>query len=126
MAIGSTPDHSGSFSPPSLEGSDIYERFLNRIPVVCLPRNKTTVRINRSKFLVPANMMYAEFKYILQKHIVAESTANSEYIGKNATLYLYVGDVVPVSQAAIGDLFRKYRSPEGILYMTYANENSLG
>ncbi|EDO08156.1 Autophagy protein Atg8 ubiquitin like family protein [Babesia bovis T2Bo] len=126
MAAKSTPDHSGSYRSGHNESSDVTERFLNRIPVVCLPRNNKVPRIARSKFLVPGNMMYAEFKYILQKHLVAENASNSVYIGKNATLYLYVADKVPVSQAAIGDLYREHRSAEGILYMTYANENSLG
>lgn len=71
-------------------------------------------------------MMYAEFKYILQKHLIYQTREKPDYIGKNSTLYLYIKDKVPKSQTHMGELFRMYRSEEGILYMTYSNEYALG
>ncbi|ORM41961.1 Autophagy-related protein 8 [Babesia sp. Xinjiang] len=125
MADRSSSDRSDSFTESQLEAYNLRARFVNRIPVMCLPRNKNTTRIEKSKFLVPSTMMYAEFKYILQKHLVSQNAKDTNYVAKNATIFLYVGDIVPVSQTAIGELYRKYGS-DGILYMTYANENTLG
>lgn len=101
-------------------------RCHNRIPIICLAKPHSTVKIDRCKFLVPSNMMYAEFKYILQKHLLCQSMNSLEYMGKNTTLHLYVKDVVPKSQTYMGELYKKYHSEEGILYLTYSNEYALG
>ncbi|KAK1444622.1 hypothetical protein BgAZ_105280 [Babesia gibsoni] len=108
------------------EIASLRSRFHNRIPIICLAKAQSTVRIERSKFLVPANMMYAEFKYVLQKHLLCQAMNSPDFFGKNMTLHVYVNDMVPKSQTHIGELYRKHRSDDGVLYLMYSNECSLG
>ncbi|GBE58971.1 autophagy-related 8 atg8 [Babesia ovata] len=126
MAERTEPDSPDSLAGRQSEIANLRARFHNRIPVICVAKKFSTLHIDKSKFLVPANMMYAEFKYILQKHLVAENIEKPERVGKNVALYLYVGGIIPMAQALMGELFQKHQSEEGVLYMTYANENTLG
>ncbi|XP_952381.1 autophagy protein 8I, putative [Theileria annulata] len=108
------------------EVSRLRSKFRNRIPVICIPSHNNPFKIERSKFLVPVNMMYGEFKYLLQKHLNCQLMDDPHYYGKNSTVYLYVNNKIPKMSTLLGDLFRKHKSEDGILYMVYSSENTLG
>ncbi|UVC49901.1 autophagy protein 8I [Theileria orientalis] len=108
------------------EVSKLRSKFKNRIPIVCVPSHNASFKLERSKFLVPMNMLYGEFKYIFQKHLTCQYMDDPKFYGKNSTIYLYVNNKIPKISTALGDLFRKHKSEDGIMYMVYSSENTLG
>ncbi|AFZ79206.1 hypothetical protein BEWA_020530 [Theileria equi strain WA] len=104
----------------------LRSKFRNRIPVICVSSHNSSFKIERLKFLVPVNMMYGEFKYILQKHLNCQLMDNPDYYGENTTIYLYVDNSIPKMSTLLGELFKKYKSDDGIMYMVYSSENTLG
>ncbi|KAK2196598.1 bifunctional Autophagy protein Atg8 ubiquitin-like/Ubiquitin-like domain superfamily [Babesia duncani] len=100
-------------------------KFNDRIPVICTPM-KNNLNGTCSKFLVPDNMMYGEFKYVLQKHLYCQINTSLNRSDHNTTLYLYVDNKVPKIATLMEDLYRKFSASDGILYMSYSNENALG
>eukprot|EP01066_Platyproteum_vivax_P020655 Platyproteum_vivax@DN8585_c0_g1_i1.p1 len=97
-----------------------------RIPVVCEKGNRgdPDIELGKRKFLVPVQMLIAQFKYIIQRHII---TSEDDKKQPEQTVYLLVGqNTSPPCTAIMCELYQKFKDKDGFLYVTYTTENTFG
>lgn len=127
--LGPVPSAKQPMPPPRAESpvedhSQLLARYPERIPVICkrAPRSGLPP-LSRSKFLVPGHMPCSEFKYIVHRHLVE---AAGRGLVADQTIFLFVGTTSPKGGASMAELFERHRSPDGLLHVAYAAENTLG
>lgn len=127
--LGPVPSAKQPLPPPRAESpvedhSQLLARYPERIPVICkrAPRSGLPP-LSRSKFLVPGHMPCSEFKYIVHRHLVE---AAGRGLVADQTIFLFVGTTSPKGGASMAELFERHRSPDGLLHVAYAAENTLG
>ena len=103
----------------SVESARIRSRFPNRIPVIVEKANSTDVKvINKSKYLVPADLTVGQFIYIIRKRLRMNETQ---------ALFIYINKcTLPPTAAMISEIYEKHHDEDGFLYALYAGENTFG
>lgn len=108
-----------SFEERCKESERIRTKYSDRIPVIIQreQRSTTVPRIDRNKFLVPDDMCFSQFLFIIRKRIdVKESEA----------IYLFVKDKLVPATAQVKDIYSKHHDEDGFLYVFYAAEATFG
>tara|TARA_Y100000389_G_C17456578_1_gene518567 strand:- start:602 stop:946 length:345 start_codon:yes stop_codon:yes gene_type:complete len=108
-----------SFEDRSGEAERIREKHPDRVPVICekSPNDTLLPKINRVKYLVPCDLVIAQFIYIIRKRINIEP--------ENA-IFLFVKGNIPLSSELVASVYEKDRDEDGFLYVTYSGENTFG
>uniref|UniRef100_A0A7S1AZX7 Autophagy-related protein n=1 Tax=Noctiluca scintillans TaxID=2966 RepID=A0A7S1AZX7_NOCSC len=105
------------------EANRIRAKYPDRIPVICERAARSSLpNIEKKKFLVPGTMLAGEFKYIVHKHLSQGGTR----LSADQTIYLFVGSTSPKTGALMSEVYEKYKSEDGFLFITYSAENTLG
>lgn len=101
------------------ESSRIFQKFNDRIPVICEknPFNNTLDNIDKNKFLVPHELTVAQFITIIRNRLK---------LTPNHAIFLTVGDTIPGPMSAISDLYYNHKDDDGFLYIQYSAENTFG
>jgi GABA(A) receptor-associated protein len=108
----------------SEEAQRMREKYPDRVPVVCERSPYSELpEIERKKFIVPGAMLCGEFKYIVHKH-VAQAMGNS--LGAEQTIYIFVNGISPKTSTPMSELYDKFHTADGFLYVRYGAENTLG
>lgn len=76
------------------------------------------------------NMLVGEFKYIIHKHITQSTASQNNNIKLpvpyEKTIYLFVNNTVPKAGSLMQEVYEKYASEDGFLYVEYSSENAFG
>lgn len=78
---------------------------------------KTLNDLPKNKFLIPNIITADKLIYIVRKRCV---------LTKEEALFLYVKNKLLNGQITVGELYNKYKSDDGFLYITYTAENCFG
>ena len=73
--------------------------------------------IDKNKFLAPKDLTMAQFMYIIRKRIQLDETQ---------ALFFYINNNVITGHMSILEIYNKYKSSDGFLYITYSGENCFG
>lgn len=92
----------------------LIEKYPNRVPVMCY-KNKSTKC--EQKFIVPKDLTSAQFLYIMRRRIKIDS---------KVALFLFINGEIPPSTSTFNDLYEQYSDKNGILHVTYSEENTFG
>ena len=106
----------------------LYERFLesekvlyeypDKVPVICEKDTRVyNCEIKKRKYLVAKDLTIGQFMYIIRKQI---------QISSGMGLFLFTKGTIPPSSENMGNIYKKYKDPDGYLYMNYAFENTFG
>jgi len=96
------------------EATRILVKYPDRIPVICeKARNSDLPVMEKKKFLVPCTMLCGEFKYIVQKHVSQSGSGPTA----EQTIYLFVNGTSPRTSSLMSELYNKFRSEDGFLYI---------
>ena len=99
-------------------GWRIRERFPQRIPVIVYPRNNTIKQIDKQKYLVPEDITFGQFVYIVRKRLkLADTEALFLFTEKNT---------IPPSSELFSVIDHKYRSSAGYVVVYYSFESVFG
>ena len=104
----------------------LLKKYPDRIPVICTKAAKTSLpEIEKKKFLVPANMLCGEFKYIIHKHI---AEAQQSGLAPDQTLYLLLNNSKKSAKTSefMSQVYATHRAKDGYLYIHYSAEATLG
>jgi hypothetical protein len=105
------------------EAASVMARYPGRIPVICMPTEKSELPpLRKAKFLVPDQMQLHELKYLVHVEIVKAKHSLSLTQSAERTIHFFVGDIACRSSATVGDLYHG----EGFLHIAYCEENVLG
>jgi len=103
-----------------MESSKIREKYPDRIPVICEKDPKSKIgSIDKTKYLVPADLTITQFSYIIRKKLELE---------KSKALFLLVsGKHSPTGESVMSDVYSQFKdSEDGFLYITYTGEETWG
>lgn len=109
-----------SFEDRVQQANRFKSRFPNSVPVVSCKEPKSTLpgKINNQLFLVPRNLMAAEFTALIRKKVSLPRTQ---------ALMLFINSKVLVTaDAVISELYDKYSSPDGFLYILCTDHEAYG
>ena len=103
-----------------MESSKIREKYPDRIPVICEKDPKSKIEaIDKSKFLVPADLTVTQFSYIIRKKLELD---------KAKALFLLISSKhSPTGESIMSDIYAQFKDVEdGFLYITYTGEETWG
>ena len=111
-------ENNGSDTKISDEVLKIQERYPDRIPVIVNKNSQSTIAdIDKKKYLVPNEITMGQFMYVVRKRIA---------IAPEQAIYLFVNGNLPTTSEQMNNIYDKYKSEDGFLYVTYSGENTFG
>merc|ERR1712209_104544 len=109
-------DH--TFDQRCAESQKIRQKYPDRIPVIVQKvENSNIEKIDKRKYLVPADITAAQFMWIIRKRINLPS---------ERAIFLFVDKMVPQSSWTMGELYEQHKDEDGFLYIAYSGENTFG
>jgi len=96
------------------------EKFPGRIPVIIEkhPKSKIKNNIDKNKYLVPKDLSFGKFIYILRKRI---------QISDHEALFVTIDGKLPSTNDLMISLYEIYKdSDDSFLYMYYDGESTFG
>eukprot|EP00434_Breviolum_minutum_P016744 symbB.v1.2.014767.t1/scaffold1084.1/size139254/6 len=117
------------FEKRAAEAQRILSKYPDRVPVICEKAQRSNLpEIEKKKFLVPGSMLCGEFKYIVHKHI--QQAANGTGLAADQVIYLFTSSGRSTATVKTGEMmseiYDRYKSDDGFLYIAYSAENTLG
>ena len=106
----------------TLEEKQVYSsalkrKYPDRVPVIVEKSKKTDPDIERSKYLVPANLSIGGFIFILRKQIK---------INPETAIFMFINvTLVPINKS-FEEIYNELQNKDGFLYITYSLENTFG
>lgn len=101
-----------------LNSQKIMEKYPDKIPVIVTKfKNTDLPEINKSKFIVPKDMNFTNFVYIIRKHIK---------ISSEKAIFITINNKLCPSNSTIGEIYENMKNDDGFLYMQYSSENTFG
>ena len=100
------------------EARRIALKYPDRVPVIVQrdPRSKLTL-IDKNKFLVPEDLSYAQFMFVIRKRI---------RLKQSESLFMLCNGQLPTSSSLMREVQKRYAAPDGFTYLTYTGENTFG
>jgi len=74
-------------------------------------------QIQRRKFLVATQYTMGEFVLSIRKWLL---------LTPEQAIFIFIENVLPPTNASIGEMYEKYKGKDGVLRITYASENTFG
>ncbi len=101
------------------ETGRILQKYPDRVPVFCQPNSnkKGLPVIDKNKFLVPKTNTLAQFTYIIRDRIK---------IKPEQAIFLTINEQYIASMMTFAELYDKFKSDDGFLYIYYSAENVFG
>ena len=107
------------FEKQKQEASRIRAKYPDRIPVIVNKQKGSKLPdIDRKKYLVPADLTFGQFVYIIRKRI----KLRPEY-----AIFLFLNNktLAPTSHL-MSQIYREYKDDCGFLFVTYSSESTYG
>jgi GABA(A) receptor-associated protein len=101
------------------QSKKLIEKYPNKIPIIVkkYDKEKNLPNINKSKYIVPKEMNFTNFIYIIRKRINLSS---------EKAIFITINDKLCPSNDTIGEIYDNYKNDDGFLYMNYSSENTFG
>ena len=100
------------------ESTKIIEKYPDRVPIIVEICDDSTLKnIDKNKYLVPKDLTFSQFLYIIRKRIKLD---------KSQSIFLMVNDTVCPSNTPISVVYDEHKNKDGFLYIIYASENTFG
>lgn len=105
-----------SFEERKRDSTSMVSRYPGHVPVFVEKDEccQTLPDIHNNKFLVPKELSFHHFVYVVRKRVLLSNTT---------TIYVFIDKRIPNQFNSIGDLYNEYHDEDGFLYMTYSDEN---
>ena len=108
-------DH--SFKKRKDESFRILQEYPNRIPIICERINNQIPELSRKKYLVPDDLIMSNFMFVIRKRLT---------LAPEVSIYLFVSKKIVPSSMVMGDIYNKYKSEDGFLYIHHSGESTFG
>ncbi len=103
-----------------VEATKVKQKFPGRVPVIVekAERNDSNIPdIDKSKFLVPGDLSFGQFIYIIRKRIM---------LSPDKAIFLFVNNVLITSSTLMNEVYNNYADSDGFLYVVYNGESTFG
>jgi GABA(A) receptor-associated protein len=108
------------FDKRKTESHRITEKYPDRVPFIVerAIRHNDVPLINKNKYLVPVDFTIGEFIQLVRSKMKLSSSVG---------IFLFFDNNMLVTSSELaGDSYRKYKDPDGFLYIKYSGENVFG
>jgi GABA(A) receptor-associated protein len=101
------------------ESSEIRQRFPGKIPIIVDRAHIATDMplIQKSKYMVPGTMTLGQFIYVIRRQLT---------LPPEKALFVFVENTLPPSSTFMSEIYAKYSSLDGFVYMLYSGESTFG
>lgn len=101
-----------------LQSEKIMKKYPDKIPVIVTKfKNTDLPEINKSKYIVPKDMNFTNFVYIIRKHVKLSS---------DKAIFITINNKLCPSNSTLGEIYDDMKNDDGFLYMEYSSENTFG
>lgn len=103
------------------EVDTVMKKHPGRVPVYV--KRATNVNgtqlpeINRHKFLIPQDFTLHALQHTIRIYLKLKP---------EQAIFLFINNTIPIYTQTLLQLYDKYRSEDGLLYVTYSTENTFG
>ena len=109
---------SKTFDERLVESNKITEKYPNRIPIIINKSEESTLKdIDKQKYLVPNELTFSQFVYIVRKRI---------HLNESESLFLFINNKLVPSNKSMKEVYDVDKDNDGFLYDNYTNENTFG
>lgn len=108
---------SHGFAERKEESERIRVKYPSRIPVIVEPYDHNVPMIDRKKFLVPDDLSFANFMYVIRKRV---------HLKNEISLYLFVNEKLMNSGSFLSSIYDTHKDKDGFLYVIYSTEATFG
>lgn len=98
--------------------SEIMQRYPDRIPIICQPKQGSEMTIDKVKFLAPKDFKMGHFMVTLRNRV--------SQIRSSDAIYVFCKNVCAPSNETLGDIYQKYKDEDGLLYFEFDKESTFG
>jgi len=106
-----------SFEERLKESFKIKSRYRTSAPIIVEPKDEKTMKIDKCKFLVPWDLEYGQFLYVIRKRLK---------IDPEHAIFMFCDNVIPNNTDTILHIYKKMGHSDGFLYFKYSFENTFG
>ena len=106
-----------TFDQRKYESTKVMKTHILNIPIIVEPENDKILRIDKTKFLVPKDLVFSQFMFVIRKRLKINSTQS---------IFMFINNSLPPHSETIQTLYEKYRDNDGFLYLKYSFENTFG
>jgi hypothetical protein len=112
---------SNSFETRKKKSELLLSKYSDKIPMILekSSKEKYLPKIERTKYLVPHDLTIASVMQILKKNLK---------IDEHISIYLSIcnQNIILSGSQSISDIYSKYKSTDGFIYLEYCSENVFG
>ena len=101
------------------ESTRIKEKYPNRYPIIVerSPLSLNIEEIDRNKFLVPNDLNFGQFIYVIRQRIK---------LSPEKSMFFFVNEkIVPINQL-MSQIYEENKDKDGFLYLLYSGESTFG
>ena len=98
----------------------VITKHPNRVPILVFKDNKKGSNIpdiDKHKFLVPADLTFGQFNYVIRKRIKLKP---------EIAIFTFINGYLPPTSALVANIYNIHKDKDGFLYVIYTSENTFG
>ncbi|MBI51624.1 MAG: hypothetical protein CL779_00195 [Chloroflexi bacterium] len=100
------------------ESTKIRQVYPNRVPIIVEKYDTCELPdIDKCKYLVPKDMTFGQFMYIIRKRI---------HLDSKQALFVTINNCLISSSENVDNIYNEHRDEDGFLYVVYTSENTFG
>ena len=106
------------FEKRKADGDVIRRKYPDRVPVIVEKSPQATIaNLDKTKYLVPADLTVGQFYYLIRKRI---------HLRAEDALFFFVNNVIPPTSASMRQLYEEHHEEDNFLYIAYSDESVYG
>jgi GABA(A) receptor-associated protein len=98
------------------EVDQLQKKYPDRIPIL-LRKGAGSIEIKRRKYLVPSSITFANFIHSIRKTYT---------IPPEKAMFFYINETLPSNSESMALIYQKWKNADGMLVVTYSEENTFG
>jgi GABA(A) receptor-associated protein len=107
-----------TFEKRAEESSKVIDKYKDRIPIIVLKHENCTLpTIDKHKYLVPKDMSFSQFIFVIRKRI---------QLNPSETLFTVVNGQLVNGSTQVDEIYHRLKDKDGFLYVVYTSENTFG
>jgi GABA(A) receptor-associated protein len=97
------------------ESNRTKKKYPGKIPIIINKHKSSKLpNIEKYKFLVSEDLTVGQLLFIIKKHIKLKESIE---------LFIYINESMPSISSSILEIYNKYKSNDGFLYIVYGEQN---
>lgn len=104
------------------ESQRISDKYPDRVPIICeFASQGSDLNLDKNKYLVPLDLTLGQFLFVIRKRL-----NNTGKLSEATAIFMFVNDIIPQHTEKLSDIYKKYKNPDGFLYIYATLESTFG